>query len=144
MEAMGSVDLARGLIAGWMSDQVSDRGDLPRYIALAFAVLGALAILLFSGWWQVLGLVALVSGLIAALVIWVIQKVAILAIGRFAEPRHLEGHRQEFRAALDEVDLPTSPLAILRFLRRLRNGAGPEMNRISQVVSRLEATVRES
>lgn len=137
MELNDTVDLARGLVAGWLTDQVDDRGSLPVRAGLAVGLVGLLIAVFANGWWRALGLIVLGLGLFVAVGVWVVQRLAKFAITRFAEPKSLAGQRDEIRGAIDEMDLPTSPLAIVRFLGRIRKGAGPEIARINSVIGRL-------
>lgn len=141
-KAHSSVDLAQGLVAGWMSDQVNDRGKSSERIGLGIAVVGLLVAVLASGWWRGLGIFALCLGLAFFAAIWLLRKAAHFAIARFAEPKSMTGSREEINSAIDEVDLPTSPLAIVRFLSRLRKGPGPELDRIKSVVGRLNSDLK--
>ena len=133
-----AVDVAQGLIAGWMADQVDDRGKGAQRTGLIVAVVGLALAILVSGWWRGVGLFALFLGLAFFAAVWLARKAALYAITRFAAPRSLADSQDEIRGAIEEMDLPTSPLAIVRFLGRLRKGPGPEVDRVKSVVSRLE------
>lgn len=137
MELNNTLDLARGLISGWMIDQVNNRGDLPLKGGLAVGLAGLLLAVFASGWWRAPGVILLIIGLAVFFAVWLVQRVAKFAISRFATPRSLAGQHQEIQNAIDAMDLPTSPLAILRFLNRIKKGPGPELDRIQLVVRRL-------
>ncbi len=129
--------LARGLVAGWLADQVDDRGTLPQRVALASAGLLLIVAVVFDGGWRWLfvALCLLALGVFAA--IWVVRWLALAGIRRFAEPKSLAGRRADIDEAIDAADLPTGPLAIARFLFRLRRGVGTEVDRIRAIVSEL-------
>ncbi len=143
MELNNTIDLARGLIAGWMTDQINDRGNLPVKGGLAVAVIGLLVTIFASGWWRAPGVILLLVGLAVFLVVWLVQRAAKFAIARFATPQSLAGRQEEIQVAIDEMDLPTSPIAIVRFLGRIRKGPGPELDRIEAVVGRLTSKLED-
>lgn len=133
-----AVDLAQGLVAGWMSDQVKGRGTGVQRIGLLAGAIGLLLAVLADGWLRGIGLFLLFGGVVFFGAIWIVRWPALFVIRRFAEPASMADHRAEIEAAINEVDLPTSPLAIVRFLVRLRKGPGPELDRMKSVVSRLQ------
>lgn len=137
MELNNTLDLARGLISGWLTDQVNNRGDLPLKGGFALGLVGLVVAVFASGWWRAPGVILFFIGLTVFGVVWLVQRAAKFAISRFATPRSLAGQHQEIQNAIDDMDLPTSPLAILRFLNRVRKGPGPELDRIQLVVGRL-------
>jgi hypothetical protein len=106
------------------------------------AALGLIGAVAADGALRVLSVLVLLLGLAVAIVAWVARRSALWAIRRFAEPADVAEHRAAFDAAIERAALPTGPIAIVRFLFRLRRGAGAEVARLHDVVRDLVATVR--
>ena len=137
-------DLARGLVSGVLTEQVSARGKGVQKVGLAAGALALIVAVIASGWLRwLLVFVALVAVGIA-IAAWVARKLAVRAIHRFAEPKDLAQHRSAISAAIDDADLPTGPIAVLGLLWRLRKGVGPEVDRVRAIVSRLKTQLDTS
>lgn len=142
---MDADDLAKGLVAGLLMDQVGDRGRLAIGAGLA---VGAVALVgaVFTGGvlrWLLVLLVLVALGVAAAA--WLVRRVALATIRRFAEPRDVAGHRQAIDHAIDRADLPTGPLAVARTLWRLtRGGPGAEVDRLRKVLADLRTELTET
>lgn len=133
--------VARGLISGWLTDQVDDRGGVPLKIGVGVALFGLLGAVFTDGVLRALFVIVLLVGAVVATAVWIARWLAIRGIRWFGEPRGLRQHRGEIQAAIDEADLPTGPLAIARFLFRLRRGVSAEVDRVQGIVNELTETI---
>ncbi len=130
-------DLGRGVIAGWLIDQVDARGSVPLWIGWITAALGLVLIVIGGGAVRAIGVLVLLVGVVIALAVVTLRAAARAAIRRFAQPSSIAAHEADIAAAVDRADLPTGPLSIIRFLWRLRRGVGSEVERVRDVVADL-------
>lgn len=132
-------DVARGLVAGWLIDQVDARGDLPLWIGAVISFLGLAAAVVAGGFVRGLGIVLVLVGLIVVLVVLLIRAVARSLIRRFADPTSLAGKQRDIDRVLRSSGLPTGPLAIIGLVSRLRRHAPPEVERLNGVMDDLQS-----
>lgn len=132
-------DFAKGAVASLLTDQVNDKTGLAYKVAGVFAALSLIGVILLDGWLRWLILFALLVGLALLAFVFVTKRLAMGLISRIAPPVDLANSRQHFDAAISEADLPTGPIGFLRLIWRLRKGAGPEIERLGDVVTKLKA-----
>lgn len=137
--AMEIQTLGNGLVAGWLLDQVDARSKIPIWIGAAISILGLAAAVLLSSWLRGFGLVVFLLGLIGLGMVLLLRAITRTAIHRFASPQSLLHKRNEIDQALAKLDLPQGPISMLRFVLRLRKGAGTELARLGAIVSELQA-----
>lgn len=130
-------DIAKGLVAGWLIDQVDARGAIPIWGGSAIGVIGLVLLLVAGGFVRGIGLLLIFVGLIIVMLTMLVRAAARAAIRRFASPSSLAEKRGEIQHALDDADLPSGPISIVRFLNRLRRGVGPEVTRLHRVIENL-------
>lgn len=100
------------------------------------ALIGAIAL---DGWLRWLAVLVVLGALLVLLFVFVTKRLAKGLINRLAPPADLSHVRERFATAIAEADIPTGPLGLLRLVWRLRNGVGPEIERLGLVVTRLES-----
>ena len=130
-------DLGRGLVAGMLERQVVGRGTTVRWVGVALIVVGVVAAIGFGGFLRGLAILFALIGLSIVLLVGLVRKLALVAIRRFATPTSLAEKRDVIDRAMDDADLPTGPISILRFLSRLRRGVGSEVRRLDAVLDDL-------
>lgn len=130
-------DVARGIVAGMLEQQVKNKGSFARWLGIAVLVLGLLSAVLFGGFLRGLGITMVLVGLIIILIVALIRALALGTIGKFATPQSIAEKRDEIAIATDKADLPTGPIAVIRFLYRLRKGVGPEVARLDKIMDDL-------
>lgn len=135
---MGSTQaVARSLVAGLLTDQVSERGLVLQRMFAVGAALAVAAWLFLDGWYRWLVAPLLVLCAVGFLAMVAGRRLLLRAIARIAPPRHLADVNAAVRHALDEADLPNSPLAVARMVWRLRRGVTPELRRLRTVVDKV-------
>ena len=134
---IGWNELGRGLVAGMLERQVRDRGSVVRWIGVAVMLVGVVAAVGWGGFVRGLGITLVLVGLIVVLLVMLVRTMALAAINKFATPTSLAEKREVIDRAMDRADLPTGPIAIVRFLVRLRRGVGPEVARLDTVLDDL-------
>lgn len=129
-------------MAGYVTDVVGDRTRPLIRTGVVVAVIAVVLAVVTSGWWTAFwAVIAVVAGGSAGLV-WLLGVVARRLISRLGPP--LTGHRQAVAQALDEADLPTGPLSLLRLGRRVQKaGADDELRRLWSIVDDLRADLGE-
>ncbi len=131
--------LGRGLVAGWLLDQVDARSKVPIWIGAVISALGLAAAVLLSSWLRGLGLVTFLLGLIGLGMVLLLRAITRVSIHRFASPQSLLDKRNDIDQALAKLDLPKGPFSMLRFVLRLGRGTGAELARLGAIVSELQA-----
>ena len=135
---MQITEVAKGVVAALLTDLVKSKTSLASQVLGAIAVLGVLGVVLLSGFWRALAVVVLVLCLGGLVFVFLSRRMALGMVARIAPPTELSGVRGHFDAALAEADLPTGPAGFLRLIWRLRKGVGPEVERLGEVVARLQ------
>ena len=130
-------DLGRGLVAGMLQQRVSDSGSIGRRVSVGMMVGGGLAAVGFGGFMRGLGITFVLVGLIIVLVNALIRTMALSAIGGFATPTSIVEKRAVINRTMEQADLPTGPISVIRFLYRLRNGVTSEQRRLERVMDDL-------
>ena len=130
-------DVAKGLVAGMLEQQVENKGSVARWIGIAVLVLGLLGAVFFGGFIRGLGITMVLVGLIIILTIALVRALALGTIRKFATPQSIAEKREEIALATEKADLPTGPVAVIRFLYRLRKGVGPEVARLDKIMDDL-------
>jgi len=130
-------ELGRGLVAGMLEKQISDRGSVGRWIGIGIMGAGGLMAIGFGGFMRGLGITLVLVGLIVVHVVALIRTMALGAIRRFAAPTSIAEKRAVIDHATERADLPTGPISIVRFLYRLRKGVGPELQRLDTILDDL-------
>lgn len=130
-------DVAKGIVAGMLEQQVKLRGSLARWFGIAIVVIGLLGAVLFGGFVRGLGITMVLVGLIVILVVALLKALAIGTIRKFATPHSIAEKRVEIDTAMEKADLPTGPIAVIRFLYRLRKGVGSEVDRLNTIMDDL-------
>ncbi len=141
---MGWNELGRGLVAGMLERQIKDRGSFVRWIGVAIIVVGVVAAVGWGGFVRGLGITLVLVGLIVVLLVLLVRTMALAAINKFATPTSLAEKRDVIDRAMDRADLPTGPIAIVRFLVRLRKGVGTEVARLDTVLDDLREELARS
>lgn len=134
---MDAENLARGLVAGVLVDTVEVRGRSMARGALVIAVLGLVAAVLLDGGWRWFFVVAVLGALGAAVLVSIIRRLSVAMIHRIGTPEDFGDHRAAIDRAVDDADLPTGPVAAVRFAWRLRKDAGAETERLTAIVTAL-------
>ncbi len=134
---IGWNELGRGLVAGMLERQIKDRGSFARWVGVAIMVAGLIAAVGWGGFVRGLGITLVLVGLIIVLLVLLVRTMALAAINKFATPTSLAEKRDVIDRAMDRANLPTGPIAIVRFLVRLRKGVGPEVSRLDTVLDDL-------
>lgn len=132
---MDTDDFVKGVVAAVLTDQVDDKAGLASNVGWLVLAAAVPAAVFAHGWVRFVGILVAVLTVAFLVFVFVSKYVTKAVIGRFATP--VEGARERFSAAVDEADLPTGPVAFLRMVWRLRNGVGPEVERLEAVVDRL-------
>ena len=135
--SVGWDDVGRGLVAGMLEKQVKDRGSMVRWVGIAAIVVGVLTAIVWGGFPRGLGITVALFGLIIVLLVGLLRAMAIGAIHKFATPTSLAEKRDVIDHAMEQADLPTGPISIVRFLVRLRKGVGSEVSRLDTVLDDL-------
>jgi len=130
-------DVARGLVAGMLETQVKAKGSFARWLGIAVLVIGLLGAVFFGGFLRGLGITMVLVGLILILIVALIRALALGTIRKFATPQSIAEKRNEIAAAAEKADLPTGPVAVIRFLYRLRKGVGVEVARLDKIMDDL-------
>lgn len=130
-------DVARGLVAGMLEQQVKDKGSIVRWVGIAVLVLGLLSAVFFGGFLRGLGITMVLVGLIIVLVVALVRALALGTIRKFATPQSIAEKREEIAIATEKADLPTGPISVIRFLYRLRKGVGTEVSRLDKIMDDL-------
>lgn len=141
---MDTDDIARGIISGALTDQVRRRGGGVIVGALVVAAAALVVAFATSGSLRVVSILVLLVSLAAAMIVTAVRWVAIRTIRTIGEPRGFDDHRATIDRALDDADLPTGPIAAMKFAWRLRKGPGPEFDRLGTITSKLAAELGES
>lgn len=136
------VNLARGIVAGLVTEQVEARAKFVSLLGLGAAFIGLIGAFALDGVWRGLAILVVVVGLLAAFVVYLLRRLAVGAIGRFASPVSLGDKRELIAKAIDTADLPSGPITALRFLRRIRKGVGPEFERLRDILDELATGLR--
>ncbi len=133
-------DLALGLATGVLANVVRTKAKLASTVAWCVAALMALlTVVVSSTGWRIVFVFGLAAALATVSFTWLLKRLAIGAIGRVGEPQDIEGYREAIDKAVDTADLPTGPMSALRFAWRLRNGAGPEVDRFAKIAQSLRS-----
>lgn len=130
-------DIAKGIVAGMLEEQVKSKGSLARWLGIGVLVLGLLSAVLFGGFLRGLGITMVLVGLIIILLVALIRALALGTIAKFATPHSIAEKREEIAIATQKADLPTGPIGVIRFLYRLRKGVGPEITRLDKIMDDL-------
>ena len=131
-------NIAKGVVAALLTDQVREKTGLAYKMGAAVAAVALIGVVSLGGFWRGMAVVILLLSLLALLFVYVSRRFALVLVSRIAPPAELAGAREHFDAALTEADLPTGPVAFLRLIWRLRKGVGPEVERLGEVVGRLQ------
>jgi len=132
-------DFARGAVASLLTDQVEAKTGLVTKVSLGVAVVAILIVVLVDGFFRWLALFVVVAALALVVFVFVSKRLATGIINRLAPPMDLANASQHFDSAVAEADIPTGPIGFLRLIWRLRNGVGPELERLGAVVTRLRS-----
>ncbi|MDH4171327.1 MAG: hypothetical protein OEW42_17230 [Acidimicrobiia bacterium] len=131
--------LTRGLVAGYIADVITDRTAPPIRFGAIGAVVAMVGAAISDGWWRAPFVLFAIT---VAAVSWAVQRLALIGIARIGPP--ISGHRQAVGRALEEADLPTGPLSLLRLGRRVfTRGMGHEFDRLITIVADLDASLGE-
>lgn len=130
-------DLGRGLVAGMLEQRVSDSGSIGRWVGVGMMVGGGLAAVGFGGFMRGLGITLVLLGLIVVLVNALIRTMALGTIRGFATPTSIVEKRAVIDHTMEQADLPTGPISVVRFLYRLRKGVTSEQRRLDTVMDDL-------
>lgn len=133
---MEPIELGKSLVAGFAADLVRSKS---KAVGVAAGVIATgsliLAALLDGGLAWLFGFVAIAAlGVLLVTVIgrWLLLRAVKLVADPASDPQ------QRVKAALEEADLPTGPVRVVRLLARLgRGGADDEIDRLRGVVTRL-------
>ena len=136
---MDTDDLVKGLVAGYLLDQLDARSKVPLYIGAGISVLGFFVVVVAGGWVRGFGLAVVLVGLIVMLAVKLARATARSGIRKFAEPHAVAERRAEIDAALAEAALPSGPLSTIRYLARFRKGVGSELGRLRSIFDELQA-----
>lgn len=142
--SIGWDDLGRGLVAGMLEKQISDRGSVVRRVGVVLMVLGCIAAIGWGGFVRGLGITVVLIGLIIVLLVGLLRAMALGAINKFATPTSLAEKRDVIDRAMERADLPSGPISIVRFLVRLRKGVGSEVERLDTVLDDLRDELARS
>lgn len=134
---IGWDDLGRGLVAGMLERQITDRSSVVRWVGIGLMVVGVVGAIGFGGFVRGLGITVALVGLIIVLLVGLLRAMAIGAINKFATPTSIAEKRDVIDRAMERADLPTGPISIVRFLVRLRRGVGKEVTRLDTVLDDL-------
>ena len=132
-------DFAKGAVASLLTDQVNGKTGLAYKVGGVVAVLALVGAIFLDGWLRWLLVFVLLMGLAVLAFVFVTKRLAMALINRIAPPVDLANSRQHFAAAIEEADIPTGPAGFFRLIWRLRKGVGPEIERLGEVVTRLES-----
>ena len=132
-------DLARGIAAGVLTEQVRAKSRVA-LIGLAVAgVLGVFGAVVLAGVARLLLVLVAIAAVAAIGATWALRTGAVAAIRTIGEPQDLADHRHTISAAIDEADLPTGPVSAMRFAWRLRRGGGAETDRLRTILTKVKA-----
>ncbi len=118
MEFAHTGELAKGLLAGWLTDQIGRGRDIPRIVSASVIAIGVVLMLGAGGGVRGLGIVLIMLGLIAFMLVLLVRRVARLLIRQFAEPASLAGKREQIDAVAAASSLPRRSPAIVWLLRQ--------------------------
>lgn len=130
-------DVAKGIVAGMLENQVKAKGSIGRWVGIGILVIGLLLAVFLGGFFRGLGVTMVLVGLIIILVVALIRALALGTIRKFAVPHSIAEKREEIEIATEKADLPTGPLSVIRFLFRLRKGVGSEVARLDTILEDL-------
>lgn len=130
-------DVAKGIVAGMLENQVKAKGSIGRWVGIAILVVGLLFAVFLGGFFRGLGITMVLVGLIIILTVALIRALALGTIRKFATPHSIAEKREEIAIATEKADLPTGPLSVIRFLFRLRKGVGSEVERLDTILDDL-------
>lgn len=130
-------DVAKGIVASMLENQVKAKGSIARWIGIAVLALGLLFAIFLGGFFRGLGITMVLVGLIVILAVALIRALALGTIRKFAMPHSIAEKREEIDIATEKADLPTGPLSVIRFLYRLRKGVGTEVERLDKIIDDL-------
>lgn len=114
-------ELAKGLLAGWLTDQIGRGRDVPRITSVAVIVVGLVLMLGAGGAVRGLGIVLVMVGLIGFVLVLLVRRIARLLVIQFAAPASLAGKREQIDAVAAAAGLPRRSLAIIWLLRQRRD-----------------------
>ena len=109
-------DIAKGVVAALLTDQVEGKTILAYRIVGAAGVFGLVGAVLLDGFWRALAVLVLLVALLGLAFIFGTRRLALGLIGRIAPPAELAGARGHFDAAIAEADLPAGPAGFLRLV----------------------------
>jgi hypothetical protein len=130
-------DIAKGVVAALLTDQVDDKTGLATKVGLVVLVVSGIGLFVMDGWLRWLAVVVVLLALAFVLFVFISKRLAKAMINRFASPADIGDVRANFDTAIAEAGIPTGPTSFLRMLWRLRKGVGPEIDRLTSVVNRL-------
>ncbi len=137
-------DLARGLVAGVLTDTIARRGKALLVGALVAGVVLLIVGFTADGWLRWLLVFAAVVAFVSTAVIALLRTLALIAVRQIGEPQEFGRHRDVVTSAIERAALPTGPIAAMRFAWRLRKGADHEVARLKDVVSDLREDLDQS
>ena len=129
--------IARGIVSGMLADQIERRGKTLALVLAAISIVGLIAAVALSGWFRFFGVVAMLFFAGATVALLIARWGAVKMVHRIAEPQDLQEHRATIAAAIDDADLPTGPIAAIRFAWRMRGGVGDEVDRLRVIAERV-------
>lgn len=117
---------------------MNEKTGLAYKVAGGFAALGLVGMMMLDGIWSGLSFALLMIALGALAFVFLSKRLALRLVARIAPPSELAEIGEHLDVAVAEADLPTGPMAFIRLVWRLRKGIGPEVERLGEVVARLE------
>jgi hypothetical protein len=136
-------EFAKGAVGSLLTDLVRAKTGLAYKVAVVIAALAFVGALIADGWLRWIAVLLLLVGLAFLVFVFVTKRIAMALINRMAPPADLANVRQHFDAAIEQADIPTGPVGFLRLMWRLRQGVGPEIERLGAVVARLQGQLDE-
>ncbi len=135
--------VTRSIISAWLIDQVRVRALFLQRLLLGLAVVCLPFAVFASGFTRAFAFIWMCIFAFFGLGGMFVRWLAIFAIRRFAAPRRFDEYRTEVDAVIQDADLPTTPLAALRLVIRLKRGVRGEVERLRVLGVRVAQIVIE-
>ena len=132
-------DLVIGLVAGAIADAVRSRSRTALVVAAVVAAAAVVGIAALGTLGRVVCVLVLLVAAGAALLIIVARRIVVGLLDRGVDTTRLADRRASLDTAIDDLDIPTGPVSLVRFAWRLRRGAGAEVDRVAAIARRLQA-----
>lgn len=141
LDLANTSNTTRGIASAWILDHLSDRWKLiQNVLGVAALIVFLLSFFVWSWLQPPMIFVATLIG-ISWLGGVVTRWIAMRLVRLIAAPARFGEYEDEVAEALNEADLPTAPLAAIRFVWRLRRGVTVERDRLIELTRRVDQIV---